>query len=51
MNVCQGPAPYFWGGTWIVVNPATDNAEEAQSFIKTFTVDADQIKEYSSQQA
>lgn len=46
-NVCQGPAPYFWGGTWIVVNPATDNAEEAQSFIKTFTVDRDQIKEYA----
>lgn len=46
-NVCQGPSPYFWGGTWIVVNPATDNAEEAQSFIKTFTVDADQIKEYA----
>ena len=46
-NVCQGPAPYFWGGTWIVVNPATDNAEEAQSFIKTFTVDKAQIKEYA----
>ncbi|MDE6502211.1 MAG: carbohydrate ABC transporter substrate-binding protein [Ruminococcus sp.] len=46
-NVCQGPAPYFWGGTWIVVNPATDNAEEAQSFIKTFTVDRDQIKQYA----
>lgn len=46
-NVCQGPSPYFWGGTWIVVNPATDNAEEAQSFIKTFTVDQEQIKEYA----
>lgn len=46
-NVCQGPSPYFWGGTWIVVNPATDNAEEAQSFIKTFTVDREQIKEYA----
>ena len=46
-NVCQGPSPYFWGGTWIVVNPATDNAEEAQSFIYTFTVDKDQIKEYA----
>ncbi len=46
-NVCQGPSPYFWGGTWIVVNPATDNAEEAQSFIKTFTVDQEQIKKYA----
>ncbi|MDE6671899.1 MAG: ABC transporter substrate-binding protein [Ruminococcus sp.] len=46
-NVCQGPSPYFWGGTWIVVNPGTDNAEEAQSFIKTFTVDPETIKEYA----
>ncbi len=46
-NVCQGPSPYFWGGTWIVVNPKADNAEDAQSFIKTFTVDRDQIKKYA----
>lgn len=45
--VCQGPNPYFWGGTWIVVNPATDNGEEAQDFIKTFTVDNDAIKQYA----
>ncbi|MDE5947059.1 MAG: ABC transporter substrate-binding protein [Oscillospiraceae bacterium] len=46
-NVCVGPQEYFWGGTWMVVNPKTDNAEEAQSFIKTFTVDDEQIKEYA----
>lgn len=46
-NVCQGPQEYYWGGTWIVVNPATDNGEDAQSFIKTMTVDNDQIKEYA----
>ena len=46
-NICVGPQEYFWGGTWMVVNPATDNAEEAQSFIKTFTVDDASIKEYA----
>lgn len=46
-NVCVGPQEYFWGGTWMVVNPKTDNAEEAQSFIKTFTVDDEQIKTYA----
>ena len=46
-NVCVGPQSYFWGGTWMVVNPGTDNAEECQSFIKTFTVDDASIKEYA----
>lgn len=46
-NICVGPQEYFWGGTWMVVHPETDNAEEAQSFIKTFTVDNATIKEYA----
>lgn len=46
-NVCVGPQEYFWGGTWMVVNPKTDNGEECQSFIKTFTVDDASIKEYA----
>lgn len=46
-NVCQGPSKYYWGGTWYVVNPKTDNAEECQSVIKTFTVDNDKISEYA----
>ena len=43
-KVVQGPAPYFWGGTWIVVNPKTDNAEEAQSFIYTATVNPETMR-------
>ena len=46
--VCQGPTPYYWGGTWIVVNPATDNGQEAQDFIKSATVSNDQMKTYST---
>ncbi|MBO5319636.1 MAG: carbohydrate ABC transporter substrate-binding protein [Ruminococcus sp.] len=45
--LCQGPDSYFWGGTWIVVNPATDNAEEAQSFILNATVKQDAMSEFA----
>lgn len=45
--LCEGPAPYFWGGTWIVVNPATDNADLAQSFIFNSTVNKEAMKEYA----
>lgn len=47
-NVVQGPEEFFWGGTWMVVNPATDNAEECQQFIKTFAVDRATMKEYAT---
>ena len=45
--LCEGPAPYFWGGTWIVVNPNTDNADLAQSFIFNSTVNKEAMKEYA----
>jgi len=47
-QITQGPTPYFWGGTWIVVHPTVDNANEAQKFIKTFTVDNATMKEYAN---
>jgi hypothetical protein len=43
-KVVQGPSAYFWGGTWIVVNPKTDNAEEAQQFIFTATVNPETMR-------
>ena len=46
-NVCQGPDSYFWGGTWMVVNPGTDNAEEAQSFILNTTVKQDTMRDFA----
>lgn len=46
-SVCAGPQAFNWGGTWLLVNPATDNAEEAQSFIKSATVDNDQMSAYA----
>ena len=46
-NLVQGPTPYYWGGTWIVVNPATDNGQEARDFIISATSDEAQMKEYA----
>lgn len=47
-NIVQGPANYFWGGTWIVVHPTCDNADLAQSFIKAVTVDQAVMKKYAT---
>ncbi|MBR5513818.1 MAG: carbohydrate ABC transporter substrate-binding protein [Ruminococcus sp.] len=46
-NLVQGPTPYYWGGTWIVVNPATDNGEEAREFIISACSDEDAMAEYA----
>ena len=46
--VCEGPQPFFWGGTWIVVNPKTDNGEEARDFIISATSDEDQMSAYAT---
>ena len=46
-KLIQGPDPYFWGGTWMVVNPGTDNAEEAQKFIYTAVVNPETMKSYA----
>jgi hypothetical protein len=45
--VCQGPTPFYWGGTWMVVNPATDNGEEAREFILSATSDEAQMSAYA----
>lgn len=47
-NLVQGPTPFYWGGTWIVVNPATDNGEEAREFIISATSDEAQMSEYAT---
>jgi ABC-type glycerol-3-phosphate transport system substrate-binding protein len=47
--VCEGPAPYYWGGTMMLVNPDTDNAEEARDFILASAFNKDNLKKYASQ--
>ncbi len=46
--VCQGPQPFYWGGTWIVVNPATDNGQEARDFIISATSDEAAMSTYAT---
>lgn len=46
-NVCRGPVEYYWGGTWIVVNPATDNGQEARDFIISATSDEAQMEAFA----
>jgi hypothetical protein len=45
--VCQGPQPYYWGGTMALVNPSTDNGEEARDFILSACVYNDQMRSYA----
>ena len=45
--VCQGPVPYYWGGTWMVVNPASDNKDEAKELILSATSDEAAMKDYA----
>lgn len=47
-NVCQGPQPYYWGGTWMVVNPGTDNGNEAREFMLSAVSDEAQMKAYAT---
>jgi hypothetical protein len=46
-KVCQGPQAFFWGGTWMIVNPKTDNGIEAKDFIYTTTIDDVKMGEYA----
>ena len=45
--VCEGPQAFFWGGTWMVVNPKTDNGEEAREFIVAATSDETKMAAYA----
>lgn len=39
--VCDGPAPYYWGGTWICAAAGTDNKSLVCDIMKKMTCDAD----------
>lgn len=38
-GLCQGPSGFFWGGTWIVASPNTDNGDIVEDIIRYFTID------------
>lgn len=37
--ICQGPQPYFWGGTWLLAATGTDNEEMLIDIFNAFTAD------------
>jgi len=39
-RVCQGPAAYYWGGTWIAAANGTDNKSQVLDIMKKLTCDA-----------
>ncbi|MCI5556748.1 carbohydrate ABC transporter substrate-binding protein [bacterium] len=43
--VCQGPQPYYWGGTWICAATGTDNAATVCDVMKQLTCNADIMKQ------
>ena len=39
--VCEGPQPYYWGGTWICAAAGTDNIPTIKDVMYSLTCDAD----------
>jgi predicted small lipoprotein YifL len=47
--VCQGPASYFWGGTWICGANGTDNKSLVCDVMKQLTCNADIMKKITEE--
>ncbi|MDR0918407.1 MAG: carbohydrate ABC transporter substrate-binding protein [Oscillospiraceae bacterium] len=46
-GIVQGPQAFSWGGTWFIVNPATDNGIDAKNFIYDLTLDEETMAAYA----
>lgn len=42
--VCEGPSPFYWGGTWICGAAGTDNTSLVKDIMYTLTCDAATMK-------
>lgn len=42
--VCEGPAPFYWGGTWICAASGTDNPSLVKDIMYTLTCNAETMK-------
>ena len=47
--VCNGPQPYFWGGTMLAVNTTSDNMTDARDFIVSSAFNTDNLRKSASQ--
>lgn len=43
--VCEGPQPYYWGGTWICAAKGTDNISFIRDMMYRLTCDAETMKQ------
>jgi hypothetical protein len=46
--ICAGPQPYYWGGMTMLVNSATDNGDDASSFMLSSAFSHDTMKQFAS---
>ncbi len=46
-SMCIGPQAYYWGGNDMLVNPSTDNGDDARSFIISSAFNSDNMKRYA----
>lgn len=44
-GVCEGPEPYYWGGTWICAAQGTDNIPFIKDMMYRMTCDQDTMKQ------
>ncbi len=45
--ICEGPAPYFWGGTMLCVTKDTDDKTAAAEFIRSVFCNAEIMERYA----
>jgi len=48
--MCQGPEPFYWGGTWIAVANGTDNKYLAADILRKMTTDKNVMTEIAEQE-
>ncbi len=48
-NMCQGPAPYYWGGTWLGATANCSDTALAGQIMKTLCCDTETIQKLSEE--
>jgi multiple sugar transport system substrate-binding protein len=47
--VCEGPAPFYWGGTWMCGAAGSDNISLIKDIMETFTCNKDIMKKITEE--
>lgn len=46
-SICEGPQAFYWGGNDILVNPSTDNGDDARSFILSAAFNSESMNHFA----